>query len=231
MLYQIKDLTPDSKRINIIVKLVSKSAPRYAKGYKIVTFMASDPTGQIPIPFWNNESQAVKVGDVIEIQNGYVSTFRGQMQLNIGKFGSFQHVDPPENFEINADPLPLIKEGSDVEITPIEALEHQTKNLTLCVYIKEKVEQREVRTKKDGNVHQVATFLVGDASGCILLNLWDDWINAVKVGAVFTIYGAYVRIFRNQRFLNLSRNGRIEPCETDIRFNKVNNLSERIIIN
>ncbi|MFX1293369.1 MAG: hypothetical protein ACFFD2_00725 [Promethearchaeota archaeon] len=225
---QIKDLTPNSKNINIVVKLVAKTEPHYAKGHKIVTFTASDPTGQIPIPFWNNDIEQVKVGDYIEIQNGYISIFRDEIQLNIGKYGSFQHKTSPKDFQTNSNPLSKTKIRDD-NFTTIKSLEQQIKNLTLHVFVKKKIEERKVRTRRDGKEHFVATFLVGDATGCILLNLWDDWINLIEVGTSIIIHGGYVRVFQGQRFLNISRIGQIEPLSQDLQFNSKNNLSEKII--
>ena len=230
--YKIGDLTSKSKRINIIVKLVAKSEPRYAKGYKIVTFTGSDPTGKIAIPLWNEDSEKVKVGDVIEIQNGYVSVFRGQMQLNVGRFGSFQVITPPAEFITNLESSPSSSHDEhepDTELVDVEQLRVRTKRLRLCVFIKRKVEERTVRTRIDGKNHRVATFLVGDATGCIYLNLWDEWIDLVEVGTSVIIEHGYVRTFRGQRFLNIARRGSITPCETDVKFNSDNNLSEVMI--
>lgn len=90
---QIKDLTPTSKRVYIRVKLVDKSSPRYAGGYRIAIFTASDSTGVIPVLFRNNDIDAVKVGDELEILNGYIRTSEAGLQLNIRPFGSFQIIE------------------------------------------------------------------------------------------------------------------------------------------
>lgn len=229
MMYQIQDLEEGSKSVNILVKLTAKAEPRYAKGFKITTFTASDPTGAIAIPFWNDDGSAVQVGDHIEISNGYVTSFRDQLQLNVGKYGSFHKVDPPVDFEILDAPIAR-KEGGGGEITPIEALERQTKHLTVTVFVKEKVEERSVRTRRDGKMHQISTYLVGDPTGCILLNLWDEWGDLVEVGTSITIEGAFVRAFRGQRFLNLHKRAKITPFRQDVRFSAANNLSEKVVV-
>ena len=228
MLYQIKDLTTESKKVNIVVKLIAKAEPRYAKGFKIVTFTGSDPTGTIPIPFWNNDADAVKVGDFIEIENGYISVFRETLQLNIGKYGNFQHVQPPEGFD-TSNTAPSKVESPIPVITPVEHLEWQTRDLTLQVFLKEKLEERTVHTRRDGKEHRVATFLVGDATGCIYLSLWDEWIDLVEVGTAILIQEGYVRTFRGQRFLNLSRKGKVVPSTAVIDVISDNNLSEKVV--
>ena len=170
MIYQVEDLEANSKHVEIVLKLVAKNEPHYAKGYKITTFMGADKTGTIAIPFWNAESDSVKVEDIIEIQNGYITEYprgSGKLQLNIGRYGSFKHVEPPEDFEVSDKQVRGTSDTSDV--TPIENLASgsEIRNLTLQVLIQEKVEEKTVRTKKDGKEHRVATYLVGDAYGCI----------------------------------------------------------------
>lgn len=226
----VKDLTPTSKRVEITLKLISRNEPRYAKGFKITTFIAADATGQVSIPFWNKEADLVKVGDFITIQNGYVSVFREKLQLNVGKYGSFQVIPPLDNFDVNPAPA-VLDEGlaqEAIEVVLVESLERQTKNLTLRVFIKSKEGERMVHTKNDGREHRVATFLVGDATGCILLNLWDELIDLIEVGSTVLISGGYVRIFRGQRLLNITRYGKMVPISTPIQINVANNLSEKV---
>ncbi|MHA1277206.1 MAG: hypothetical protein ACTSQI_15160 [Candidatus Helarchaeota archaeon] len=229
MLNQIKELNENSKQVNIIVQLIAKEEPRYAKGYKITTFIARDPTGQVPIPFWNNEADQVKVGDVIEIQNAYVTSFRNQIQLNIGKFGSYQHIDPPPEFFTSIESVPSIKNSED-EITAIEDLRQVTKKklYTVKVFVKQKLEERHVKTKFDGKIHLIAVFLVGDASASILLNLWDQQIYLIDLGTSYILHNVYLRTFRKQLFLNLARNGKIKPTVEDVKFNQEKNLSEQL---
>jgi len=226
MQYQVKDLDQNSRKVDIIIKLIQKFEPRYAKGYKITNFIGADPSGAITIPFWNDDSTTVKVGDFIEIQNGYVSCYKDKIQLNVGRYGSFKRVDPPEGFELSNE-LPLELEKKEVEVTLVEDLETQTKNLSLQVSIKEIVDDRMVTTKYDGKEHRVVSFLVGDESGCIFLDLWDDLVDTVNTGMVVRITGAYVKTFRQKRFLNISRNGTITPNEEKVSINCTNNLSVR----
>jgi replication factor A1 len=229
MLYQVKDLQQGVKRVNIVLKLRDRLEPRYAKGYKIVNFVAADATGTILIPFWNNDGDTVKVGEFIEIQNGYVSEFKGKAQLNIGKFGSFKKVEPPETFEVSSGaPLevPASEEGDEPSMSLEQFLYQKGGNASLRLFMKEKVAERMVHTKLDGDEHRVVTYRVGDSSGCILFNMWDDVTNIVEVGKAVAIKGAYLKIFRGQRYLNLGRAGSVLPVEGTVKFNDQNDFSE-----
>ena len=41
----------------------------------------------IKLTLWNEQIDQVKVDDVVKIENGYVTSFRGEIQLNAGKYG------------------------------------------------------------------------------------------------------------------------------------------------
>lgn len=46
-----------------------------------------DGTGQIKLSLWDSQIKMVKVGSKVRIENGYISTFRGENALNVGKYG------------------------------------------------------------------------------------------------------------------------------------------------
>ena len=46
-----------------------------------------DETGQIKLSLWDAQIKMVKQGSKVRIENGYISTFRGENALNVGKFG------------------------------------------------------------------------------------------------------------------------------------------------
>ena len=45
----------------------------------------SDGTGEIPLAVWNNQIGGVAKGDLIQIENARVRSFRGQIQLFLGR--------------------------------------------------------------------------------------------------------------------------------------------------
>ena len=45
----------------------------------------SDGTGEIPLAIWNNQISAISKGDVVQVQNAIVRSFRGQIQLALGR--------------------------------------------------------------------------------------------------------------------------------------------------
>jgi ssDNA-binding replication factor A large subunit len=54
------------------------------------TSKISDETGSINMPLWNNQINMVSIGDTIKIENGRVKTFRGELQVSVGKAGKLK---------------------------------------------------------------------------------------------------------------------------------------------
>ncbi len=81
------------KRIDIEAKVTSKESPREVLSrykdvvHRVANTIISDETGQIKLTLWNNQIDEVNVNDNIKITNGYVTSFRGEIQLNVGRYG------------------------------------------------------------------------------------------------------------------------------------------------
>jgi replication factor A1 len=92
-LTDIKDLNDGMKRVSVEAKVVEKGDPREVKSrykdetYRIVDAVIADETGSIKLTLWNEQIDQVNVGDNVKIENGYVTSFKGEAQLNVGKFG------------------------------------------------------------------------------------------------------------------------------------------------
>jgi replication factor A1 len=93
MSFKIKELRDGMKRINIQAKVTGKSETREVTSrskdqtFKIADVTIADETGTIKLTLWNEQIEQVKVDDVVKIENGYVTSFRGEIQLNAGKYG------------------------------------------------------------------------------------------------------------------------------------------------
>lgn len=90
---KIKELRNGMKRVNVVAKVIEKSDPREVisrykdEVYRVATAMISDETGTIKLTLWNDQIDQVNVNDTVKIENGYITTFRGEIQLNVGRYG------------------------------------------------------------------------------------------------------------------------------------------------
>jgi len=97
---KIKDLTPQSKRVDVGAKVLEVSEPKdipgkFGNSRKVAEATISDETGAIVLSLWDTQIGSVAKDDVVEIKNGYVSLVRGHMRLNVGKYGTLAKTDKP----------------------------------------------------------------------------------------------------------------------------------------
>jgi replication factor A1 len=96
----IKDLRNGMKRVDVEAKVVEKSTPRQVlsrykdETYNVATVLINDGTGTIKLTLWNEQINDVNVDDTVKIENGYVTSFKGEIQLNVGKFGKLSVTKP-----------------------------------------------------------------------------------------------------------------------------------------
>jgi replication factor A1 len=107
-LMKIEQLTPQSREVNIIVKVVSKSEIRNVTGRdytirRVADALVGDETGCVYLTLWDDNIDKITEEATVRITNGYVNLFRGNMRLNIGRYGSFELLDESPITEINSE--------------------------------------------------------------------------------------------------------------------------------
>ncbi|MCW4052602.1 MAG: OB-fold nucleic acid binding domain-containing protein, partial [Candidatus Bathyarchaeota archaeon] len=89
---KISELTPDVRGVDIEARILEISEPRQVhsrttgKPLKVAEALIADETGTITLTLWNDQIRQTKANDKIRINNGYVTLFRGQKQLNVGRY-------------------------------------------------------------------------------------------------------------------------------------------------
>lgn len=91
---KIDKLVNRQRKVSIVVRVDEKGEPRQVNSrykdetYTVADAIVSDETGSIKLTLWNEQIDQVEVGNTLRIENGYVSEWRGELQLNIGKYGT-----------------------------------------------------------------------------------------------------------------------------------------------
>ncbi len=89
----INELRDGARRVNIEGRVVEKGNTREVQSrygpetLRVADAVVEDDSGNMKLTLWNEQIDQVQVGDKIRIENGYVTSFKGEIQLNIGKFG------------------------------------------------------------------------------------------------------------------------------------------------
>jgi len=106
---KIGDLNTYSRRVETIVKVVSKTEPREVtsraeqSAHSVCEALVGDDTGSVYLTLWDDSIQEVEEGQVLKITNGYVNLFRGSMRLNLGRYGSYEVLEESPFEEVNLD--------------------------------------------------------------------------------------------------------------------------------
>jgi len=106
---KVGELTPQSRAVNVTAKVVSKSEirdipmGRDGSAHKVCDALVGDETGSIYLTLWDDNIEKVDVEHTLRIENGYVTLFKGNMRLNIGKYGKLDMAKEPLTVEVNTE--------------------------------------------------------------------------------------------------------------------------------
>jgi len=106
---KVSELNPQSRAVNVLAKVVSKSevrsiaAGRDGAAHKVSDALVGDETGCIYLTLWDDNIEKVSDGDTILVKNGYINLFRGNMRLNIGRYGTLEISEKALAGEVNTE--------------------------------------------------------------------------------------------------------------------------------
>jgi replication factor A1 len=92
-LTKVRDLTPNSKQVNVLAKVITVGEPKEVMGKfgdprKVCEAVVGDDSAVITLSLWNEQIGTIAKDEVILVDNGYVSLVRGHMRLNVGRYGN-----------------------------------------------------------------------------------------------------------------------------------------------
>jgi replication factor A1 len=109
----IKDLRTGMHHVNLKAKILEVAEPkhvvtRYGNHACVAKALIADETGTIKLCLWNGQIASVSAGDIVQIENAQVSSFRGEKHMTLGKKGTLSNI---ENFKtpVGSIDLPIPK--------------------------------------------------------------------------------------------------------------------------
>jgi replication factor A1 len=106
---KVGELTPQSRAVNVTAKVVSKSEIREipmgrdGSAHRVCDALVGDETGSVYLTLWDDNIAKVNDNDSVRVENGYVTLFKGNMRLNIGKYGKLEMAKEPLTVEVNTE--------------------------------------------------------------------------------------------------------------------------------
>jgi len=95
----INELRHGMKRVNLEGKVLQVEEPRmvhtqFGSNALLANATLEDKTGVVKLCLWDQQVSAVHTGDIVQICNASVSTFKGEKQLRLGKAGTLTVIQP-----------------------------------------------------------------------------------------------------------------------------------------
>lgn len=93
----IRDLMPGMGNVNMKLKVLDVSEPGQVitgKGieHEILELEVGDETGTMKLVLWDDKIVPLEAGDEVQVENGFVSSFKGVWRINVGKYGAVNKV-------------------------------------------------------------------------------------------------------------------------------------------
>jgi len=94
---KIAELKPGMRRVDVAGKIVDIEGPRdvqtkFGPG-QVATATLEDESGTVKVTLWNENISKVAANDSVQIENGYVDSYRGEVQLQVGRYGKLTKVE------------------------------------------------------------------------------------------------------------------------------------------
>jgi len=112
---KIIDLKPNEENVSVKGRVLETSPPKTIntrRGVRTISnAVIGDDSGRVQTTLWGEKAGSLKEGEVVEIKGAWTTSFRGKVQLNIGRSTDIQVLDDseapkPENIPTNEPTAP-----------------------------------------------------------------------------------------------------------------------------
>ncbi len=94
---KIAELKPGMRRVDVEGQIFEIDTPRDVQTKfgpaQVASATLEDSSGSVKLILWNETIAKIKSGNHVSIENGYVDSFRGELQLNGGRYGRLTTVE------------------------------------------------------------------------------------------------------------------------------------------
>ncbi|MHA1125501.1 MAG: hypothetical protein ACTSO7_10675 [Candidatus Heimdallarchaeota archaeon] len=115
---KIIDLKADMRNVDIRFRVIEKGeikeiTNREGKTLNLSEVEVGDDTGRIFLTVWDDGIELLEIEDVGEVQNGFIKVIRGELRLNIGKYGKLAKIEDKEFAALSKIPEVFTKPPED----------------------------------------------------------------------------------------------------------------------
>jgi len=91
---KISELKARQGKVELEAVVVSKDQPKTFNKFgtegRVCNAKVKDDSGEVTLTLWGDQCDQVSEGDKVVIHNGWVSEYKGELQLSTGKFGQLE---------------------------------------------------------------------------------------------------------------------------------------------
>ncbi len=104
----VAELKPRMKDLVISFKVLELGEEREVSSrndgatHRVLDATVGDSTGTVAVPCWDDTIDTIEVGKTYTLKNGYTGLFKGNLRLNIGKYGELSAAEE-EIEEVNME--------------------------------------------------------------------------------------------------------------------------------
>jgi ssDNA-binding replication factor A large subunit len=227
---KIKDLTPDST-VSIKLRICAQEEERVmtknqATPLRVCNFTVGDDSGHANLTLFNDQIDRFSslVGQVIELKDGWTKIWQGDLQLSMGRSGSFEIIKDKKFPSINQI-LPSIS-GQTVKLsssslqadildlgtaTPsIVKVSQIVPNMNVSTTVRV-CEQKTIKyvNQSDGSKLRVRDYLIGDDTGVISFTAFNEEIKEMGafVGKVIELENCWAKFWNKTLQVSKGQNG------------------------
>ena len=97
----VAELKPRMKNVTITFKVVEAGEVREVasrndgENHRVADVTVADSTGSVQVPLWDDAIENITPGNTYTLKNGYTGLFRGNLRLNVGKYGELTPAETP----------------------------------------------------------------------------------------------------------------------------------------
>ncbi|MHA2383252.1 MAG: hypothetical protein ACXACT_11800 [Candidatus Thorarchaeota archaeon] len=114
----VAELKPRMKNVTISFKVISMGEEREIESrrdgstHRVCDVTVGDTSGIVQVPLWDDSIDSVEEGATYNLTNGYTGLFRGNLRLNVGRYGKLEQAEETIE-EVNMDVDMSLEEHED----------------------------------------------------------------------------------------------------------------------
>lgn len=104
----VAELKPRMKNVTISFKVTSIGEEREIESrqdgstHRVCDITVGDASGIVQVPLWDDSINSIEEGATYNLTNGYTGLFRGNLRLNVGRYGKLERTEETID-EVNMD--------------------------------------------------------------------------------------------------------------------------------